>query len=70
MELLHIRGHQDELYMGPLTWEASLNVEVDILAKEKLQQFQQGPTDYQIPFGQGCCYCGKLRVMKGLVSIL
>jgi len=70
VELVHVRGHQDEWQSGPLTREALLNVEADLLAKEKLQWFQQGPKEYQIPFGQGCCYCGSSRVVKGLVGTL
>jgi len=70
VELVHVRGHQDEQQSGPLMREALLNVEADLLAKEKLQRFQQGPKEYQIPFGQGCCYCGSSWVVKGLVGTL
>jgi len=41
-----------------------LNIEADLLAKEKLALYTQGPLQFHIPWSQGVCYMNTQRVEK------
>jgi len=56
VELIHMKGHQDNKDIGPLTRNATLNIEVDTLARAKLDTYCQGPNPFHIPWSQGACY--------------
>jgi len=43
VELVHIKGHQDKNILGPLTRDATLNIEADQLARTKLTGYTTGP---------------------------
>ncbi len=58
IELQHVCGHQDSRQARPFTWDATLNIEVDLLAKTKLQTYTLAPKYFQDPWSQGVCYIG------------
>jgi len=53
-----------------LTRDAWLNVEVDLLAKQKLSTPYMGPVRYRIPGNPWSCYTGTKRVVKQLSATL
>jgi len=55
VHLEYIKGHQDNGVTTVLTWAATLNIEVDLLAKDKLARYADGPRVYYLPFG--CIWC-------------
>jgi len=68
VELHHVRGHQDSTIHRPFTCDASLNIEVDLLAKGKLTLYMQGPRNFHIPWSQGTCYMNTQRVEKNFTT--
>jgi len=64
--IIHVKGHQDTHQFGPFTRDATLNIEVDQLAKAKLEAYWPGPTMFHIPWSQGVCYTGNQRIEKNL----
>jgi len=53
VELYHNKGHQDSKCAGPFTQNATLNIEADQLAQDKLETYHPGPTKFHIPWSQG-----------------
>jgi len=53
-----------------LTRDAWLNVEADLLAKQKLSTPYTGPVRYRIPGNPWSCYTGTNRVVKQLSAML
>ncbi len=64
VELEHVKGHQDNKLLGPLTRDAMLNVKADHMARTKLLEHTNGPNQFHIPWSQGVCYTGTQRVEK------
>jgi len=64
VQLHHIKGHQDARNFGPYTRDATLNIEADRLAREKLDDYKPGPKNFHIPWSQGVCYMGHHRTVK------
>ena len=58
-----MRGHQDEGNPTALTREATLNVEMDARAKEKLVP-TAGTGPMGIPFEGWACYIGSKKIIK------
>jgi len=58
VELEHVKGHQDNKLLRPLTRDATLNVEADHMARTKLLEHTNGPNQFHIPWSQGVCYTG------------
>jgi len=56
VDLIHMKGHQDNKHIGPLTRDATLNVEADLLTCEKLNTYHHRPNPFHIPWSQGVCY--------------
>jgi len=59
----HVRGHQDSGLATVLERDATLNVEMDARAKEKIED-TAGPATYEIPFESWTCYIGRTKVIK------
>jgi len=64
VELVHVKGHQDNKILGPFTRDVTLNIEADQLARTKLTCYTTGPQRFHIPWSQGVCYTGAKRVEK------
>jgi len=47
----HVKGHQDNGITTFLTHAATLNIEADLRAKDKLAHYVEGPMTYYLPFG-------------------
>jgi len=43
IKLVHVKGHQDNKLIGPLTRDAMLNIEADHMARTKLTRYTNGP---------------------------
>jgi len=56
VDLNHVKGHQDNKHIGPLTRDVTLNVEADLLTCDKLNTYRHGPNPFHIPWSQGVCY--------------
>jgi len=52
----HIQGHQDGKTTMVLPRDAWLNIKAHVLAKAMLETFEQGPTNFRLPFGVWVCY--------------
>jgi len=50
VQLHHIKGHQDSRNFGPYTRDATLNIKVDRLVREKLEDYKPGPKNFHIPW--------------------
>jgi len=70
VHLEYIKGHQDNGVTTVLTWAATLNIEADLLAKDKLSRYMDGPRVYYLPFAYGTCYMAQQHVVKNLQSVL
>jgi len=68
--LHHVKGHQDSRHFGPHTRDATLNIEADRLAKEKLEDYKPGPKNFHIPWSQGVCYTGQHRTVKDFATTI
>jgi len=68
--LMFVKGHQDTSYPTVLTRDAWLNVEADLLAKNKLVKPYAGPVRYRLPGNPWSCYMGQTRVVKQLTAML
>ncbi len=68
--LAHIKGHQDNGEITALTQDATLNIEADALAKDKLSRYVPGLKVYILPFVYGACYVGGRHVVKNISSTL
>jgi len=64
VDLAHVKGHQDNKLLRPLTRDAMLNIKADHLARTKLTGYTNGPHRFHIPWSQGVCYTGTQRVEK------
>jgi len=62
--LVHVKGHQDGKRPTILACDATLNVEANVMARDKLARFRPRPSCYWIPFGTGLCYLGKNWTVK------
>jgi len=62
----HVKCHEDDKKIMAFSWEAWLNIEADLSAKQALNQPQRlMPTQYDIPFSAwGVCYLSHKRVVK------
>jgi len=63
-ESIHVKGHQDNKHIRPLTHDATLNVEADLLTRDKLNTYRHGPNPFHIPWSQGVCYRHNRRIEK------
>jgi len=70
IQLSHVKGHQDNKEITVLTWDATLNIEADSLAKDKLACHVTGPMVYYLPFAYSTCSVGSSWVVKNLQSVL
>jgi len=70
VHLEFVKGHQDNGVITVLTWAATLNIEADLLAKDKLSRYTDGPRVYYLPFAYGACYVVQQCVVKNLQSVL
>jgi len=70
INLHHVKGHQDSKNFGPYTRDATLNIEVDKLAWEKLGTQRPGPKTFHIPWSQGVCYMGANQIVKDFATII
>jgi len=70
IQLSRVKGHQDNGVITALTHDATLNIEANLLAKDKLARYVTGPTIYNLPFAYGTCYVSNCRVVKNLQSVL
>jgi len=70
IDLHHVKGHQDSKNFGPFNRDATLNIEADKLAKEKLETYRTGPEIFHIPGSQGVCYAGKHRIEKDFANTI
>jgi len=68
--LQFVRGHQDNGHPTVLARDAWLNVEADLLAKQRVATNHTGPQLYSLPGNPWSCYIGTRRVVKQLVSTL
>jgi len=57
--LEHFKGHQDLGAITTLSCAATLNIEADGLAKDKLSCYIPGPSLCYILYAYGACYTGK-----------
>jgi len=70
IDLQHVKGHQDSKHFGPYKRDATLNIEADKLAKEKLATYRTGPVRFHIPGSQGVCYAGTHRIEKDFANTI
>jgi len=68
VQLHHIKGHQDARNFGPYTRDATLNIEADRLAREKLDDYKPGQKNFHIPWSQGICYTGQHQTIKDFAT--
>jgi len=59
----HVYGHQDTGYATVLGRDATLNVEMDLLAKAKIEE-EAEPRNFWIPFEGWTCYIGNRKIIK------
>jgi len=59
----HVRGHQDSGVVMVLERDATLNVEMDAQAKQKIEDTARLAT-YEIPFKSWSCYIGRTKIIK------
>jgi len=64
VQLVFVRGHQDNSIPTVLTRDAWLNIKADRLAKQKLTTPYTGPVFYSLPGNPWSCYVGNDRVVK------
>jgi len=69
-QLAHVKGHQDNGETTILTQDATLNIEADALAKDKLARYVSGLVAYYLPFAYATCYVARRRVVKNIQSTL
>jgi len=62
VELYHIKGHQDSSQFGPFTWDATLNIKANQIARTKLTLYMPALPNLHIPWSQGVCYMGYHQV--------
>jgi len=70
IQLTHIKGHQDNGEITVLTCAATLNIEADSLAKDKLSLYVTRPTMYYLPFVYGACYVDRHHIIKNIQLVL
>ncbi len=70
VELMFVRGHQDNGQPTVLTRDAWLNVEADHLVKQKNTQPHIGPRYYKLPGNPWSCYIGNKHVVKQFTATL
>ena len=59
----HVASYQDKV-IGPLTWEATLNVKVDALAREN--SFREVPDNVDYPKSRLQLYDGIVRISRSI----
>jgi len=64
IELVFVQGHQDTGQPTVLTRDTWLNVEADLLAKQKVSISHKGPLFYKLPDNQWSCYTDTQCVVK------
>jgi len=64
VELMLICGHQDNRHPTVLSRDAWLNVEADVLAKQKVETPHMGPAYYKLPRNLWGCYIGTQCIVK------
>jgi len=70
IDLQFVRGHQDQGHPTVLTRDAWLNVEADLLAKQRVITKHIGPLVYSLPGNLWSCYTGNFQVVKQLPQTL
>ncbi len=66
VDLYHVKGHHASSNFGPLTCNATLNIEANQLAWTKLTLYTSSPVNFHIPWSQEVCYMGSHQVKKTL----
>jgi len=64
VDLYHVKGHHASSNFGPLTCNATLNIEANQLAWTKLTLYTSSPVNFHIPWSQGVCYMGSHQMEK------
>jgi len=64
VELAFVCRHQDSGIPMVLAWDAWLNIEADVLAKDKASTPHLGPACYKLPGNAWACYAGNCRIVK------
>jgi len=58
IEWIHVKGHQDGKLITVLTRDMWLNIEADLLTKDKVDPTYTGPATYHLPGEGWICYVG------------
>jgi len=66
----HVKGHQDGKLITILSQDAWLNIEADLLAKDKVDPVYTGPTTYQLPGEGWICYIGTKQIVKQFMNTI
>jgi len=64
VKLHHVKCQRDNHQFRPFNCDATLNIEVDLLAKTKLTTYTSVPAIFHIPWSQGACYIRNVQVEK------
>jgi len=63
VELRYVQGHQDNSHLTVLSRDAWLNIEVDLIAKQKASTPHMGPIHYKLPGNPWGCYADSHQML-------